>query len=249
MFDKIITFSSHEDYVNLKEDLPVPIKTNIPDWYKKLSHSPTYRTAKGCMPFLDTLTTGYLLKLPRDIYIQHNVENKETKKKDSFTHGAKIDPGYLHSRGLNINHDLSKDIHPIDQLKGSPHVEKNKSLPFYKILNPWLIKTPPGYSCLFLPPMNNTDDRFSIIPGIVDTDTFNIEINFPFLINGDKYPQLETMLKKGTPYVQIIPFKRDSWKMKIKKKKSNDLVSSKALYALNMFNVYKDKFWNKKSWK
>ena len=35
----------------------------------------------------------------------------------------------------------------------------------------------------------------------------------------------------------------------IKKKKSNDLVSSKALYALNMFNVYKDKFWNKKSWK
>ena len=144
---------------------------------------------------------------------------------------------------------MSKDIHPIDQLKGSPHVEKNKSLPFYKILNPWLIKTPPGYSCLFLPPMNNTDDRFSIIPGIVDTDTFNIEINFPFLINGDKYPQLETMLKKGTPYVQIIPFKRDSWKMKIKKKKSNDLVSSKALYALNMFNVYKDKFWNKKSWK
>ena len=129
MFDKIITFSSHEDYVNLKEDHPVPIKTNIPDWYKKLSHSPTYRTAKGCMPFLDTLTTGYLLKLPRDIYIQHNVENKETKKKDSFTHGAKIDPGYLHSRGLNINHDLSKDIHPIDQLKGSPHVEKNKSLP------------------------------------------------------------------------------------------------------------------------
>jgi hypothetical protein len=24
---------------------------------------------------------------------------------------------------------------------------------------------------------------------------------------------LETVIKKGTPYVQIIPFKRDSWKM------------------------------------
>jgi hypothetical protein len=105
-------------------------------------------------------------------------------------------------------------IHPI-QLEGSPYVEKNKNLPFYKIINPWIIKTPPGYSCLFVPPLNNTDDRFSIIPAIVDTDTFPNEINFPIVINGDKYPTLDTVLKKGTPYVQVIPFKRDKWKMKL----------------------------------
>ena len=80
------------------------------------------------------------------------------------------------------------------------------------LLNPWKIKTPKGYSCLFVPPLNNSDDRFSIIPGIVDTDTFPSEINFPIIINGDKYPVLETTIKKGTPYVQIIPFKRDSGK-------------------------------------
>ena len=55
--------------------------------------------------------------------------------------------------------------------------------------------------------MNNADDRFSIIPGIVDTDTFNQEVNFPFVINGDKYSSLDTIIKKGTPCVQIIPFK------------------------------------------
>ena len=62
-------------------------------------------------------------------------------------------------------------------------VEKNKNLPFHKILNPWIITTPPGYSTLFVPPLNNSDDRFSIIAGIVDTDTFKNEINFPIVIH------------------------------------------------------------------
>jgi len=249
MFEKIITFSCHEDYVNLKEDYPTPIKTNIPEWFKKLNHSPRFRTIKGCMPFLDTLTSGYLLRIPQDISIKHNVENPETKQKDSFVHTGEIDSGYLHSRGINLSSDMTKDIHSTGQLAGSPFVEKNKNLPFYKILNPWHIKTPPGYSCLFLPPMNNADDRFSIIPGIVDTDTFNQEVNFPFVINGDKYSSLDTIIKKGTPCVQIIPFKRDNWKMKIKKLKTNDLVPKKSFFRLNFFNVYKNKFWKKKSWK
>lgn len=249
MFDKIITFSSHEDYVNLKEDHPTPIKTNVPEWYKKLSHGPIQKTIKGCMPFLDTLTTGYLLKVPQDIYIQHNIENKETKEKDSFVTIGKLDPGFLMSRSLNLNADMVGNVHRKEQLEGSPYIEKNKNLPFYKVLNPWVISTPPGYSCLFLPPMNNTDDRFSIIPGIVDTDTYKNEINFPFVINGDKYPTLETMIKKGTPYVQVIPFKRDRWKMKVEKISVKTLVTNKTFFELNVFNTYKDKYWNKKSWK
>ena len=63
--------------------------------------------------------------------------------------------------------------------------------------------------------MNNHDDRFSIIPGIVDTDTYNIEINFPFVVNGDKYPSLRSLIKRGTPIVQVIPFKREQWRMKM----------------------------------
>ena len=53
-------------------------------------------------------------------------------------------------------------------------------------VSPCTIKTPPGYSCLFVPPLNNTDDRFSIIPGIVDTDKLNFEVvPVPFR---DAYP-------------------------------------------------------------
>jgi hypothetical protein len=153
----------------------------------------------------------------------------------------------LNAKYVNLNSGF--DTHSLKQVEGSPFIEKNKHLPFYKILNPWKIKTPKGYSCLFVPPLNNSDDRFSIIPGIVDTDTFPNEINFPIVINGDKYPILETIIKKGTPYVQIIPFKRDSWKMTTKSRKPKEIQNYRLFYGLKLLNIYKDKYWNKKSWK
>ena len=251
MFEKVIEFSAHEDYFALKEDYPTPIKLNIPEWFKKLEHNNLNKTIKGCMPFLDTLTSGYLLKMPQDFNVRHNVdnENKEGKKfKDSFqTFGLHGQLQILLAKQINLNSGL--DVHPIKQLEGSSLIEKNKNLPFYKILNPWKIKTPKGYSCLFLPPMNNSDDRFSIIPGIVDTDTFPNEINFPIVLNGDKYPILETTIKKGTPYVQIIPFKRDSWKMIFKSRKQKEIQNSRLFFDLKILNIYKDKYWNKKLWK
>jgi hypothetical protein len=203
------------------------------------------------MPFLDTLTSGYLLKMPQDVHIKHNVNNKNEKGeefKDSFqTFGLHDMSGMINAKNVNLNY--KPDTHSINQVEGSPFIEKNKNLPFYKILNPWKIKTPKGYSCLFLPPLNNSDDRFYIIPGIVDTDTFPNEINFPIIINGDKYPVLETLVKKGTPYVQVIPFKRDNWKMKLKPRKQKEVQNARLFYGLKLLNTYKEKYWSKKLWK
>jgi hypothetical protein len=251
MFYKEIQFTTHEDYFAQKEDFPTPIKLNIPEWYKKLEHSVPEMTVKGCMPFLDTLTSGYLLKFPQDLFIRHNIDSKNEKEeniKTSFTtFGLHLMSQFLNAKSINLN--STADTHDIKQLEGSSLVEKNKNLPFHKILNPWKIKTPKGYSCLFIPPLNNSDDRFSIIPGIVNTDTFSKEINFPIVINGDKYPVLETTIKKGTPYVQVIPFKRDSWKMKVKPEPQKKMLNSTIFYHLKVLNIYKDKFWNKNSWK
>ena len=251
MFDKEIEFSAHEDYFALQEDYPIPTKLNIPEWYKKLEHTMLNKTVKGCMPFLDSLTSGYLLKMPQDFNVRHNVENineKGEEFKDSFqTFGLHGYEQILTAKYINLNSAV--DVHSTKQLEGSPLIEKNKNLSFYKILNPWKIKTPKGYSCLFVPPLNNSDDRFSIIPGIVDTDNYPLEINFPIVINGDKYPVLETTIKKGTPYIQIIPFKRELWKMKLKSRKQKEVQNSKLFYGLKLINIYKDKYWNKKSWK
>ena len=84
---------------------------------------------------------------------------------------------------------------------------------------------------------------------ITEHEVFPNEINFPIVINGDKYPILETTIKKGIPYVQIIPFKRDNWKMKIKPRKQEEIKNSRLFFGLKVMNIYKDKYWNKKSWK
>lgn len=245
MFEKIIEFQAPKKYLELKHCYPEPVKLNVPDWYKKLKHVVEKRTIKGCMPFLDTLTTGYILKLPQDVYIEHNVYNKN-ERETSISSGLM---GHINSFTDSLNLNKSKEMHPIHQLEGSPHVQKNKTLPIHKLLNPWTIKTPPGYSCLFVPPLNNTDDRFSIIPGIVDTDSFPAEINFPYIINGDKYPVLKSLIKMGTPYVQIIPFKRESWKMKIKEVPNSRMLRNRFVAALQLFETYKNNWWHKKSWK
>ncbi len=101
---------------------------------------------------------------------------------------------------------------------------------------------------MFVPPLNNGDDRFEIISGIVDTDTFTSYINFPIILNGDKYPVLETIIERGTPYVQVIPFKRDSWKMSIKE---DDLSRPEVQLSISgrLIHNYKKLFWGKKSWK
>jgi hypothetical protein len=251
MFDKEIEFSAHEDYFALKEDYPTPIKLNIPEWFKKLEHTVLDKTVKGCIPFLDSLTSGYLLKIPQDFHVRHNVDNKNEKGeifKDSFqTFGLHDMSQLINAKFINLNSGI--DTHPTKQVEGSPFIEKNKNLPFYKILNPWKIKTPKGYSCLFVPPLNNSDDRFHIIPAIVDTDTFPNEINFPIIINGDKYPVLETTIKKGTPYVQIIPFKRDNWKMTLIPRKQKEVQKSRLFYGLKILHTYKEKYWSKKLWK
>ena len=73
MLQNIIEFQANHQYVDLKEDLPKPIKLNIPEWYKKLQHSATKLTIKGCVAVMDSLTTGYVLSLPQDIILKNNV--------------------------------------------------------------------------------------------------------------------------------------------------------------------------------
>jgi hypothetical protein len=248
MFEKTIEFSAPEEYFIAKEEYPIPCRLNIPEWFKKLNTSHSLKTIKGCMPFLDSLTSGYLLKMPQDMYLEHNVTNLYNKQESFYKFALQDKQQSLDSLQINLNTELNV-THPTVQLGDSPLVNKNKNLPFHKIRNPWTIKTPPGYSCLFVPPLNNSDDRFSIIPGIVDTDSYDEPINFPIVINGDKYPTLITTIPKGLPYVQIIPFKRDSWKMTFSKSNKTKLLSALLFNQLRLLNNYKKKFWSKKIWK
>ena len=254
-----IEFSAHEHYVSLKEDTPKPIKINIPEWFKKLEHGKKdknfsyQKTIKGCIPFLETLTSGYLLKTVVDYKLEHGIHKDKEGNPTTKFYNAIEDSGWgsaVDMMGGSLN--PNGGAHGPNQVKGSPFIKTNGNLPFNKIINPWTIKTPKGYSCLFLNPLNNTQqDYFSIIPGIVHTDKYDQEVNFPIIINHEKYGNLDLMISKGTPYVQVIPFKRDSWKMNIEHNDLSSLENRKSNldFATTILNWYRNKFWNKKDFK
>jgi hypothetical protein len=94
--------------------------------------------------------------------------------------------------------------------------------------------------------MNRLEPRFEIIAGVVDTDVYLNVINFPFILH--KRDE-QFMIKKGEPMIQVIPFKRESWKSwsgfyyeKLHSKTLNSLTSK-------FIDRYKSMFWSKKSFK
>ena len=207
---------------------PKPASRFIPDEYKKLEKfkNKNYQdaTIKACVPFLDSLTMGYIIPFDQD-YLIDPVE-------DEFV----ITPAN--------RSPVDVDYHSKGQLP--PEWQKKSGENAGKFMNKWLIKTPPGYSCLFIKPMNRIESRFEIIAGVVDTDSYVSLINFPFILN--KRDE-QFIIKKGEAMVQVIPFKRESYKMwsgfyyEKLHNKTTDLLLSKFI------DRYKQLFWKKKSYK
>ena len=182
---------------------PEPAKKHIPEWYKKMQKEmiKTYTdpingiqsgmSIKGCPPVLDYLRTGYIIPTYTDITV---VES-----------GLSPEQGPKHQIHTSLVDWKTIDHHAPDQTKGSTLGDKN----VYKLISPWHIETPVGYSCLFLKPQFSDTKGIDIIPAIVDTDVYH-NINFPFTLNITE--EGEHFIPKGTPVVHVIPFKRENWK-------------------------------------
>jgi hypothetical protein len=219
-----------------KEIVPIPAIKEIPQWYKDTDsytsgikkpngNAHTSGTIKRCIPVLDAMTAGYILPLPADIYVSMKEVDGEITQWFEWA-----------------NFDLIA-FHPVEQ---APLHPERKNYPFAKFNNPWSIRTPSGYSCLFVQPFHR-DAPFTILPGIVDTDTYSAQVNFPMVIND---PNFEGLIPKGIPMVQVIPFKRESWVMGLGD--NEELAKAtmvKNLLSSKFFDRYKNMFWHKKSFK
>ena len=171
---------------------PVPAKGVIPEWFRRLpaidkNHVTALNnglTVKRCMPFLDALTTGWILPVGATVRLE-------------ITDGGQtVEAGWEFERVMVSNHALH-------QVAGNPRDPR----PPCKLHNYWTIKTPPGWSCLFVPPLNRPNPVIEVISGIVDTDTYQSLINFPFIATA---PDGVYTLERGTPLVQVIPFLRET---------------------------------------
>ena len=168
---------------------------NVPEWFKRIpAHSKTTRdannrptmTAKKCLPMVDAMGLGFTISLPIDQHIKTNHDC------------SVIEPG-----PTSTLFDKVIEFHSLDQVGGSSG-PFGKSAPI-KFNNPWVIITPPGWSTLFVPPINSFEDRFLCLSALVDTDKYPKQVNFPA-----KWlkPNFDDVLLAGTPLVTAIPIKR-----------------------------------------
>jgi hypothetical protein len=200
---------------------PAPSSTEIPDWYKKLpAVDPTEHdiTIKKCTPVLDGFTAGYMFKTSADIFY----DDKTTKFMDN-------------------GHEPQVSKHGQWQLDGMPSVDHLTPYP-YKWTNKFYIQTPPGYSTLFVHPINRFDLPFQSLGAVVDTDDFPLSVQFPFFMKSG----FSGIIPAGTPIIQAIPFKRDDWQMQF----PNQTESYKYKDFWSWFDPpmakYKRFFWKKK---
>ena len=110
---------------------PVPAKAVLPDWFRKLpavdetkhGMNDTGLTIKRCMPFLDAMTTGWIIPLAA------------TVRMEIRDNGAEMAAGWEFDRVMVSNHGMH-------QVKGNPWGHRR----LRKFHNYWTIITPPGWS-------------------------------------------------------------------------------------------------------
>jgi hypothetical protein len=99
---------------------------------------------------------------------------------------------------------------------------------------------------LFVQPQYSDDTPLTALQAIVDTDAFVSDGHLSFLVQKG----FKGVIKQGTPLVQIIPFKRESWKMDIvSPEESAKKMGTQRLQVRSSFtNSYKNKFRSKKDY-
>jgi hypothetical protein len=169
---------------------PVPAKSVLPAWFRQLpgvdksqvTATNNGLTVKRCLPFVDAMAAGWIIPLAASVRLEISEG------------GQTVTAGWEFDRDLVSNHAAF-------QIAGSSH-EPHPPMKFH---NFWTIRTPKGWSCLFLPPVNRPNGVIEVLSGLVDTDSYRSPVNFPFAAIA---PDGVYTLKKGDPLVQVIPFRR-----------------------------------------
>jgi hypothetical protein len=226
-----IEFSTLEPFVDLPFK-PVPAKKALPDWLKlmpavSLNGAPT---AKKCPPFVDTFGMGYIVPTWQEFNL------------------IPTDGVYSFRAGVTHIYNPYEQSKPVCSYQ-FPEQYKDTPLDGYqviKIQTPWIIKTPPNTSVLILPPLGGTDLPFEAIPAIIDTDTYHMPFGFTCKIKYD--PSKSYNIQPGQPIAQVIPFRRESWKMTLTVTTMLDAAKVSNKLRSYIMSGYKKLFWKKKDY-
>lgn len=201
-----IKFVANRPWLNEEsQSKPSPILKTIPDWYKsadRFAQNPMtgkpwelpngqgkIPTWKSCPAVYDIMGSGYVYKTPCDI---------EFFEENGIIKAKVLDPK---------NKDFLQDRMPMPQFvppKGYHEVH-------FAWWADWAVELPEGYSALYTQPMNRFELPFLTTSGIIDNDKVHLPGTMPFFV----VKGFTGVLPAGTPYAQILPFKRENWKSEV----------------------------------
>ncbi|MCF2524048.1 hypothetical protein [Bradyrhizobium sp. G127] len=181
---------------------PIPAAQGLPDWLKTMPQEVSSAimggqndTVKRCPPFVDAMTSGFLIPLICDIKFEDG----------EFTWDNDLPPcGTVDFPRSPLG------LHDSTQLTGSPLFEPDRFV--IKFHNLWTIEAPAGYSLLITHPVNRFDLPFTTLTGWVDCDNYRDGwIHFPARWRDTNF---SGVLPKGTPVAQCFPIKRETWSLR-----------------------------------
>jgi hypothetical protein len=215
---------------------PKPASEYIPQWYKNAKSytnnsgkkepsldGKSMSTVKRCMPLWDLMTAGYIIETPYDIYVHQTPDGP-------YFQWGEMQAIAFQTMEQFQNHPYSRDINYAT-----------------RIVHPWSIKTPKGWSILVCEPQHHEPGPLICANGIVDTDEYSLPFNMFFKLRD---PKFEGMIPAGTPFIQVIPFKRESWTSELggEKEKAKS-TSDRRRFSTVFFDRYKKFWWQRKEYK
>lgn len=230
---------------------PLPAKHFLAGWYKdgemfidKDTNSVASKDdrsivggMKSCAPFLDAMISGYMLYTWHDVEIIKNDGTVEWKYlelneyTDKIVHVDNISVPMINERVGDIGHTIPR---PAGHAQN--HMVFNGS---------WGIKLPRGWSLLISHPLNRFDLPFTIMSGIIDSDSFTANGNIPFFLREG----WTGVIPKGTPFAQLIPIQRKTWYSSIDKGLHLSWANEVGSRARQVpYGYYKKKIWVRKKY-
>lgn len=193
--EPVISFVNTIPGLEIIDEIQVkPAQKFIPKWWKDIPNNKgkydKVVTAKSCPSFPDYFSQGYIIPMWADTLIKYD---KETE---------------IWTVQCGRSNDFNWDFHGNDQLLDyvNPSLFGKNAHTVLKAISPWKIITKPGWSVMQVPLYYHFDNKFSVMPGIIHTDVHH-DINQQVLVY-DK--DVEIFIKRGEPFVQYIPFKREN---------------------------------------
>jgi len=238
-----IQFIANRPWLNKnQEHKPSPIIKYIPAWFREADRfaknplSGEYwigpdkgkiPTWKACPALFDIMGTGYTLVTPCDLEFFINSKGSIDVKV--------LDDKYK---------DFCSSRPPMAQFEHPNGFYQDHFAWFPE----WAVKAPEGYSVLYSSPFNRYDLPFMTVSGIIDNDKVNLPGTMPFFIREG----WTGFLPAGTPYAQMLPFKREDWSSEYifddqKTMIKNNMENSKK-YRVPDGGVYKNEVWSKRKY-